>query len=686
MQIHPMTNRILLSLLITLPNTLYAQNALDKIGNPTATAVVAYSVRQLSSAYTGPDMNVRRSSDGTSKDIYFTPTGDLDTIMLKAFVGTGTGYVAIWYDQSGNGLNAVQPTATLQPSIVTAGVINRDNGQPSVYTNGNTGFLYFQPVTQITSTVTRMEVTRSREASGLAITEGLGHYQLDLELFPTYLWIQYQTGNITAASTTVTTTVNLMAINSVRNSGNSLFYVNTILQGSNTTTFGSVFTPDSGYIGVRWDYGLGATGQGAFSETMLFASVLSDADRQAIDYNENWYYSLGFDACNYTQAALSDSGATTKALYACTQSPSYAYYYDPAHPLNQLFGIAKDPGNTGANSTFNADSIDLTVTPSPSTTGYEATSGQEGIFALGRYWNVYTHTPLTSPVNIRFFFNPTDTTAALRAAQAFQSSSGASYLSNLQWFKTVGGPFNQDSLSATPVATVKGSTINLTPIYGTMPNGLNYAEFDGVPSFSGGTGVYIVSNTFTILPLVMTSFAGKRANETTVLSWTTASESNTERFEINRSADGSTWTKIGQVPAAGNSNKPSNYLYIDTVPLAPGNSLYYRLTIVTKDGQRTYSAILLVDASGNAAPSLLNIVPNPLENTMEVKCTVPNNGPVEIQFLDITGATLIRQKYTANKGNNIFTLANLGDITPGVYIVRVVQSGVTIGTVKALKR
>jgi len=202
----------------------------------------------------------------------------------------------------------------------------------------------------------------------------------------------------------------------------------------------------------------------------------------------------------------------------------------------------------------------------------------------------------------------------------------------------------------------------------------------------GEPDLAVVSNTFTILPLVMTSLAGRRVNETTVLSWITASESNTDRFEINQSADGSTWTKIGQIPAAGNSNTPSNYLYIDTVPLPAGNSLYYRLTIVARDGQRCYSAMLSAATGNDQAPSLLTILPNPLENTMQVKCTVPNNGPVEVQFLDMTGATLIRQKYTANKGNNIFTLTNLGDVAPGVYVVRIVQSGVTVGIVKALKK
>ncbi len=40
-----------------------------------------------------------------------------------AFVGAGDGFVSIWYDQSGNGYNFFQTTASLQPSIVTGGVI-----------------------------------------------------------------------------------------------------------------------------------------------------------------------------------------------------------------------------------------------------------------------------------------------------------------------------------------------------------------------------------------------------------------------------------------------------------------------------------------------------------------------------------------------------------------------------------
>jgi alpha-tubulin suppressor-like RCC1 family protein len=96
-------------------------------------AAVAYSLRLLSTDYTGYAIRVRRSNDNNTQDIGFNIDGSLDTIALKYFVGVNNGYVAKWYDQSGNGLDAEQTTVTQQPLIVNAGIIERINRQPAVY-------------------------------------------------------------------------------------------------------------------------------------------------------------------------------------------------------------------------------------------------------------------------------------------------------------------------------------------------------------------------------------------------------------------------------------------------------------------------------------------------------------------------------------------------------------------------
>ena len=97
-------------------------------------AAAAYSVRKLRAAYTGNAIRVRRT-DLAESDIGFTATGNLDTTALLAFTGTGAldnGFIATWYDQSGNGINATQSTALNQPQIVSAGVVITVNSKPCI--------------------------------------------------------------------------------------------------------------------------------------------------------------------------------------------------------------------------------------------------------------------------------------------------------------------------------------------------------------------------------------------------------------------------------------------------------------------------------------------------------------------------------------------------------------------------
>jgi|DEB0MinimDraft_10_1074344.scaffolds.fasta_scaffold29724_3 hypothetical protein len=89
-------------------------------------AAAAYSLRQLSSTYTGSAIRVRRASDNTEQDIGFS-NNELDTTSLASFCSGTNGFVTTWYDQSGNGYNATQTTAANQPKIYdsVSGVITQ---------------------------------------------------------------------------------------------------------------------------------------------------------------------------------------------------------------------------------------------------------------------------------------------------------------------------------------------------------------------------------------------------------------------------------------------------------------------------------------------------------------------------------------------------------------------------------
>jgi hypothetical protein len=122
-----------------------ASYLLDTYGS----ANFAFSIRKLSSSYTGSCMRIRRSSDNAEQDIDFV-SDYIDTASMLSFVGAGNGFVVKWYDQSGNVNDSLQTSGVSQPQIISSGslVVSSENGKPIIYQNGN-----IYKLLQLTSTV-----------------------------------------------------------------------------------------------------------------------------------------------------------------------------------------------------------------------------------------------------------------------------------------------------------------------------------------------------------------------------------------------------------------------------------------------------------------------------------------------------------------------------------------------------
>lgn len=102
-------------------------------------AAAAYSLRLLRTAYTGDAIEVRRASDNATQDIGFV-NNELDVTSLESFCSGTDGFVTTWYDQSGNGRNVINSTASTQPKIHDSiiGVTTNANSNNAVqYTSGD---------------------------------------------------------------------------------------------------------------------------------------------------------------------------------------------------------------------------------------------------------------------------------------------------------------------------------------------------------------------------------------------------------------------------------------------------------------------------------------------------------------------------------------------------------------------
>ena len=94
-------------------------------------AAIAVSFRLLRSDYYGNCITVRRASDNATQNIGFVD-GELDVASLETFCSGTDGFVTTWYDQSGNGNDATQTTASAQPQIVSSGSVILENGKPTL--------------------------------------------------------------------------------------------------------------------------------------------------------------------------------------------------------------------------------------------------------------------------------------------------------------------------------------------------------------------------------------------------------------------------------------------------------------------------------------------------------------------------------------------------------------------------
>jgi Secretion system C-terminal sorting domain len=166
----------------------------------------------------------------------------------------------------------------------------------------------------------------------------------------------------------------------------------------------------------------------------------------------------------------------------------------------------------------------------------------------------------------------------------------------------------------------------------------------------------------TSLPVELTFFKAKAANNIVKLYWQTASEKNNKGFEIERSVDAKTWENIGGVKGQGTSNVIINYSFEDKHPLSILS--YYRLKQVDFDGKESYSNIESVAAYKTNLS--FEVYPNPINNK-EATITIDED-LLEGTLTVINSIGLVVKKEKINNRNPTLDLHNL---TKGIYIFNI---------------
>lgn len=164
------------------------------------------------------------------------------------------------------------------------------------------------------------------------------------------------------------------------------------------------------------------------------------------------------------------------------------------------------------------------------------------------------------------------------------------------------------------------------------------------------------------LPVQLAHFTAYNEGGKGKLAWGTLSESSNKGFEIERSPDAVSWTKIAFVAgkaAGGNSIDAIEYTYVDNNIRA--DAYYYRLKQVNYDGKYTHSSVRKVAFK---AVSEVSIYPNPVNGNNVIVNGI--NGSHTINLYNMAGQLV--HSY-AVKGMS--ATLDLKGLTPGVYQVNI---------------
>jgi autotransporter-associated beta strand protein len=265
------------------------------------------------------------------------------------------------------------------------------------------------------------------------------------------------------------------------------------------------------------------------------------------------------------------------------------------------------------------------------------------------------------------------------------NSGNSALIVNREWDITRTGTASNTTLAFTPAAASIATNVNgsmtrpangATAVIGHW-NGSswdaniaathNSGTWTTDAAYSGAFSPFIVASPGAVLSVELADFSVKSKENATLLTWQTASEKDNALFQIERSANGTDFSPIGEVKGAGNSAATKNYTFTDVSPLTGTN--YYRLKAVDYNGAATLSKVVSVSFSSKNDGKIA-IYPNPTRNELRLDFDATDAGTTLVQVSDLMGRVVLSQNFTVAKGANLLPF-NVASLPSGTYFVKV---------------
>ncbi len=249
---------------------------------------------------------------------------------------------------------------------------------------------------------------------------------------------------------------------------------------------------------------------------------------------------------------------------------------------------------------------------------------------------------------------------------------------------TVTAPSDSNIIRISNLSVSAGNNVTITLNVTNVNNLLNLVC--GTPSNNFTNGSVNITNiiggiinnvtdqcllvTSTTLPVELVEFKGVYEDGKSTLSWSTASELNSQKFFIQRADEDYEFTDIGSINAAGNTSYLIKYNFVDEHPNAGKN--YYRLKQVDIDGTYEYSDVIMISTPEKTVDDtkLFKLYPNPANNILWIDFMNELN---EINLYNSIGNLVLK-----TTPNDKHTSINIADLPTGIYFVKIKNKNFTL--------
>lgn len=174
-------------------------------------------------------------------------------------------------------------------------------------------------------------------------------------------------------------------------------------------------------------------------------------------------------------------------------------------------------------------------------------------------------------------------------------------------------------------------------------------------NLNGSCTAFLSANDFSV--------SGSRQQQSVQLEWNTTSGFDASQFMVERSADGRQYQAIGTVKATRSSNNTRlTYLFSDNDPL--DGTGYYRIRIVKKNGEHSYSKVLSFQFSRAG----LKVLPNPVADRFQVKFDGMKAGRYTMSLMSVDGKLILHETLQIGAGESRW-FQRPAQARPGSYLL-----------------